>query len=85
MTSFQELGNRLVKIAEQAQAFRRYDKVKEAAQILANIPIKRYQTIGHYYMGLCELRGGKSPKELFEQVAEYAPAKYRALAMHSRR
>jgi hypothetical protein len=83
MTSFEELGNRLVKIAEQAQAFRQYDKVKEAAQILANIPIKQYQTIGHYYMGLCEYRKGKSPKELFEQVAENAPAKYRALAMHS--
>jgi tetratricopeptide (TPR) repeat protein len=83
MTSFQELGNRLVKITEQAQTFRQYDKVKEAAQILANIPIKQYQAIGHYYMGLCEFRRGKSPRDIFEQVAEYAPAKYRALAMHS--
>ena len=83
MTSFQELGNTVVKIAEQAQAFRQYDKVKEAAQILANIPIKRYQIIGHYYLGLCEYRKGKSPKEIFERVADYAPAKYRAIAMHS--
>ena len=65
MSSFQELGNSVVKIAEQAQAFRQYDRVKEAAQILANIPIKQYQTIGHYYLGLCEYRKGKSPKEMF--------------------
>ena len=83
MSSFQELGNRVVKIAEQAQAFRQYDKVKEAAQILANIPIKQYQSIGHYYLGLCELRKGKNPKDMFERVAEYAPARYRVLAMHS--
>ena len=83
MSSFQELGNRLVKIAEQAQAFRQYDKIREAAQILANIPIKQYQSIGHYYLGLCEFRKGKSPKELFEQVAECAPARFRAFAMHS--
>ena len=83
MSSFRELGNTVVKVAEQAQAFRQYDKVKEAAQILANIPIKQYQIIGHYYLGLCELRKGESPKEVFEQVAEYAPAKYRAFAMHS--
>ena len=83
MSSFQELGNYVVKIAEQAQAFRQYDKVKEAAQILANIPIKQYQAIGHYYLGLCELRKGSNFKDIFEQVAEYAPAKYRALAMHS--
>ena len=83
VSSFQELGDRVVRIAEQAQAFRQYEKVKEAAQILANIPIKQYQTIGHYYMGLCEFRKGKSPKELFEQVAEYAPARYGAFAMHS--
>jgi hypothetical protein len=83
MSSFQELGNKLVKIAEQAQAFRQYDKVKEAAQILANIPIKQYQLIGYYYLGLCQYRSGKSPRDIFERVAEYAPAKYRALAMHS--
>jgi tetratricopeptide (TPR) repeat protein len=83
MSSFQELGNKVVKIAEQAQAFRQYDKVKEAAQLLTNIPIKHYQTVGHYYLGLCEVRKGKSPKEIFERVAENAPAKYRALAMQS--
>ena len=83
ISSFEELGSRVVKIAEQAQAFRQYDRVREAAQILANLPIKRYQIIGHYYLGLCELRNGKSPVQIFERVAEYAPARYRALAMYS--
>ena len=83
MSSFQELRSRVVKLAEQSQAFRQYGKVKEAAQILANIPIKQYQTIGHYYMGLCEYRKGESPKDIFERVAEYAPARFRASAMHS--
>lgn len=83
MSSFQEIGNRLIKIAEHAQAFRQYNRVREAAQVLTNIPIKRYQAIGHYYIGLCEYRAGKSPKEIFEQVAEEAPAKYRVLALQS--
>ena len=83
MSSFQELGNRVVKIAEQAQAFRQYDKVKEAAQILTNLPIKQYQTIGDYYLGLCELRKGNTSKAIFERVAENGPTKYRAIAMQS--
>ena len=82
-SNFQELGDKFVKIAEQAQAFRRYDKVRGAAQILANIPIKQYQAIGLYYIGLCEYRHGQISKDVFERVAEEAPDEYRVRAMQT--
>jgi hypothetical protein len=81
--SFEELGNKVVRIAELAQAFRQYDRVKEAAQVLINIPIKQYQSIGYYYLGLCQYRCGQNPQEIFERVADDAPTVYRVRALQS--
>ena len=69
--SFKELGNKLITIAEQEQAFRRYDKVKEAAICLVNLPLKEYQGVGHYYLGLCEYRRGhnEQSQKLLEQAS----------------
>jgi tetratricopeptide (TPR) repeat protein len=83
VSSFKELGNELIRIAEYQQAFRRYDVVNEVAQILINLPLENYKTIGQYYLGLCEYRTGIDPIDIFEHVAETAPSKYRVLAMHS--
>jgi hypothetical protein len=83
ISNFQELGDRVVKIAEQAQAFRQNNRLREAAQLLINMPIRQYQAIGYYYFGLFEYRSGKNPKEIFERVAEEAPTAYRLRAMHS--
>jgi hypothetical protein len=73
----------LVRIAEYERSFRRYDNVNEAAQLLVNLPLKEYQTIGQYYLGLCDYRKGIDRIETFEHVAQTAPAKYRIQAMHS--
>jgi tetratricopeptide (TPR) repeat protein len=83
MSGFEQLGNRVVRLAEHAQAFRRYDTVKESAHVLNNIPIKQYQSIGHYYLALCEYRGGRNPQEAFERVANDAPTAYRVRALQS--
>src|ERR1044072_8096546 len=48
--SFQELGNSLVRYAENARAFRLTDKVQEASQILINLPLNELQSIGSYYL-----------------------------------
>jgi hypothetical protein len=37
--SYLHLGNRLIQIAEQAHAFRQFDKVKEIGLILSNVSL----------------------------------------------
>jgi hypothetical protein len=44
--SYQQLGERLIRLAEQAYALRQFDKVKEMGLMLSNIPIRNYQAIG---------------------------------------
>ena len=81
--SFQELGNRLIRLAHQAKAFRRVAEVRQAAEILCNLPIKDYQVIGQYYLAWCERRTNPQASKIFEKIAETAPPRYRAFAMHS--
>ena len=52
ISSYQQLGNRLIRLAEHAHAFRQFDKVREFGRILSNIPIRSYQAVGHYYMAV---------------------------------
>jgi hypothetical protein len=40
IVSYEQLGNRLVQLAEQANAFRQLGKVKEIATLLMGLPIK---------------------------------------------
>jgi tetratricopeptide (TPR) repeat protein len=81
--TFQDLGNRLIKHAHHAKAFRRVEEVRQAAEILCNLPIKDYQVIGQYYLAWGERKTNPHAIEIFEKVAETAPANYRAFAMHS--
>ena len=85
--SYQQLGNRLTKLAEQAHAFRQFDRVKELAQILINLPLKNYQAIGHYYLAVSTNSMGNgdqdTARKLFELVANTAPQTYKAKAMLS--
>jgi hypothetical protein len=83
VSNLQELGNRLVKLAEQARDFRQGSAMKEAAQALLNIPLKPFQAIGLYHLGLYQHRNGDDAQRIFEQVADDAPTKYRAIAMLS--
>jgi tetratricopeptide (TPR) repeat protein len=85
--SYQQLGDRLIQLAEQAHAFRQFDQVKEYGQLLSNIPIKSYQAIGYYYLAIATNSRGngdqETAKKLFELVANAAPHAYRAKAILS--
>jgi tetratricopeptide (TPR) repeat protein len=83
--SYEQLGNRLITLAEQARAVRRFDNLSELAAILINYPLRNYQTIGQYFWALSLYRKGQHNIEkarvTLEHVACNAPSKYRAKAM----
>ena len=87
LDNYERLGNRLIKLADQAHAFRQFDQLKEYGQILSNSPIKSYQVTGCYYLAVAANSRGNGDQEaarkLFEFVAEAAPQKYRAKAILS--
>jgi tetratricopeptide (TPR) repeat protein len=82
--SYQQLGHRLIRLAEQAHAFRQFDKVKEMALLLSNLPIKSFQAIGHYFLAIATHRVANGnwdeAKRLFELAADTAPHAYRVKA-----
>src|SRR5215217_1749750 len=80
--SFQKLGDRLIQEADAARSFRQTDTIKEMGRLLSNIPIREYQLIGQYYIGLADCLKGESPRELLEEVVEYS-ATYKAKALIS--
>ena len=70
ISGFQELGHRLVKEIETAQAFRQDSRVIELALILGNLPIKEHQLIGQYYKAWLGQKKGENAHGVFERVAE---------------
>ena len=87
VTSYQQLGNRLIRQGEQAHAFRQFYKVKEVGRMLSNIPIKSYQAIGHYFLAVAFNNKGNGDQDearrLFELAAETAPMQYKGKAILS--
>jgi tetratricopeptide (TPR) repeat protein len=85
--SYQKLGNHLIQLAEQAHAFRQFDRVKETALILSSLPIRNYQAVGSYYLAVAFNRCGNGDidkaKNMFELAADAAPPKYQAKAILS--
>ena len=80
ISSFEELGNRLIQKAECAKALRRTEVLEEIVSMLASFPVREYQLIGQYYKGLSEyLKGGK-PQQIFETVLEKSSS-YKAKAL----
>ena len=83
--SFKDVANRLVRIAENAHAFRQYDKIKEVGELLSNFPLKQYQYIGQYYLVVSMCRNGQADilevRPLIEKLATIGPIQYRARAM----
>src|SRR4051812_29534222 len=78
---YEHLGNRIIQLGEQAHAFRQFDKVREAGQILSNLPIKKYQAIGHYFLAVAANSVGNGDqdeaKKLFEIAVDTAPDAYK--------
>jgi tetratricopeptide (TPR) repeat protein len=85
--SYPQLGNRLIHLAERAHIFRQFDKVKEYGQLLANLPLKPYQDIGYYFLGVAANSRGNGDqdeaKRLFELVVSTAPDAYKVKAILS--
>ena len=85
--SYNQLGNRLIHLAEQARTFKQIDILSELAFILSNLPLKQYRIIGQYYLALAICRNGSGDLEqataIFEKVASEGPLIYRAEAMLS--
>jgi len=87
IASYDQLGNRLIRLGERAHAFRQFDKVKEVGQFLSHIPIKNYQAIGHYFLAVAANNKGNgnqhAARKLYEIAAETAPSQYKAKAILS--
>ena len=85
--SYEQLGKRLIHLAEQAHAFRQFDKVQEIGQLLSNIPVKGYQSIGYYFLAVAANNKGNGDQEkarqLYERAAETAPAHYQSKSLLS--
>jgi tetratricopeptide (TPR) repeat protein len=82
--SYHQIGHRLIQLAEQAHAFRQFDKIKEMGLMLSNIPIKDYQAIGSYFLAVAANHKGKGnqdeAKRLFELTVDTAPDTYKVKA-----
>ena len=87
ISSYQQLGERLIRLAEQAHAFRQFNRVRECGQVLSNIPIKGYQAVGHYYIALAANSRGNGDldkdRKMFEVVIDDAPDPYKAKTLLS--
>jgi tetratricopeptide (TPR) repeat protein len=85
--SYPQLGNRLIRLAEQAHSFRQFDKIKELGLMLSNFPIKDYQAIGTYYLAVAANSKGNGDqdeaKRLFELVVSTAPDAYKVKSIIS--
>src|ERR1044072_8431903 len=67
---FQYLGNKLVRKAEIAQAFRHTSTVEELGSILFNLPLREYRLAGQYYLAWCDYRKGKDAQLDIEKIIE---------------
>jgi tetratricopeptide (TPR) repeat protein len=82
ISGFHELGCKLVKEAEIAQAFRQDNRVVEIASILCHFPIKEHRLIGQYYKAWLALRTRQNARSIFERVAQESRT-YKAKALMS--
>jgi tetratricopeptide (TPR) repeat protein len=82
---FNQLAQRLIRLAEYAYSLRDMKTVQEASELLANLPITPAWHIGQYYQALVIKRNGRADEAqgLLETVADNAPLGYRARAIHT--
>jgi AraC-like DNA-binding protein len=94
--NYEQLGNCLIQLGEQAHSLRQFDEVREIGLVLSNIPIRQYQGIGRYFLAVAaNSMGNGDPDEarrLFEFAVDTAPDPYKlksvlslgALAFHNK-
>ena len=83
-----ELGSRLVFLAEQAQVLRKFEALAGISDTLINLPLPPgYSSIGKYFRAVCLGRMSHHnlalSTSLFDSVLIDAPAKYKVRALHS--
>ena len=85
VVTYRQLGNKLIQSAEQANAFRQLDRVRELAEILIGLPIKEYQHIGQYFLALSVHRNGKgdvdTAQNILNNVVDKLHSNYKAKAI----
>lgn len=81
MLNITQLGNRLIRLAQQAHILRQFDAVKGYGQLLANLPQSPYQAISNYFLGVAANSKGRGnrdeAKRLFEKVISTGPDAYK--------
>ena len=75
IVNHQQLGNRLIQLAEQANAFRQLDKVRELSELLIGMPLIDYQYVGQYYLALSIHRNGKGDVDRARRILESVVSK----------
>ncbi len=83
--AFQELTDKLLRVAEHAYCLRDMKTVQEAALILMNLPMDSARQVGQYYQALAFKKNAKKDEAqaLLESVADRAPLTYRARAIQT--
>jgi len=86
-TGYEAFWNRLILLGEHAHALRQFDKVNEIGLLLSNVPIKRYQAIGYYFLAVAANSVGNGDQDkaqkLFELAVDTAPDTYRVKSILS--
>lgn len=82
---FNQLGNKLIRLAEHAYSLRDGNTLQEASQVLMNFPTASARQVGQYYQALATRQNGKIDEalSLLETVADHAPLIYRARAIQA--
>lgn len=83
---YQNLGSRIIQLADHALELRQTENVQVLSEILANMP-GNFEYVGQYYQAMCLKRVGLTTeaRTLFEQVAQshLTPLSYRARSLHA--
>jgi hypothetical protein len=82
--SHQQLGDLLIRLAEQAHAFRQFDQLEELALMLSQISIKDYRAVGNYFLAVATKSKRSADQDearrLLELTVDTAPDTYKGKA-----
>jgi tetratricopeptide (TPR) repeat protein len=82
---FNQLGNKLIRLAEHAYSLRDANTLQKASQVLMNLPTASARQVGQYYQALAARQNGRIDEalSLLETVADDGPVVYRARAIQA--
>jgi tetratricopeptide (TPR) repeat protein len=82
---FNELAQRLIRLAERAFSLRDMNSLQETSRVLVSLPLTKARQIGQYYLAIAISRIGQTDEalSLLEAVADNAPLVYRARAIQT--